>query len=344
MAQKLTKIKSLGERQTYNIGINTEEHLWVYKGLINRNSFNMPHSYAYSLVGYVQAYLKTYYPIEFWVATLNSIDRGEEKHEQSSLGKYIYSISRNNIRVIPPNVNKSGVMFEATEDNEIPFAMSYIKGVSKGANKVIEHRPYENWDDLLEKSIKNKFNKTIMKGLIFSGAADFNDDIEARPYKWLLYLKKRKGKKKDKKAAKEIEEYLNNWPTYFDLIETEYDYCKYSFTGIDKFVENRPALRNLKPISERDPQKKMWVLLGYISDITKKKSKKSGKEYVLVTVTDFRDVISIFAFGEDYRQKIFDKYGKGQVVKIGVKNDNGWLKLPWEKEYNGKFPIELIED
>src|SRR6056297_972869 len=102
MAQKITKIKSLGDRQTYNFGINTPEHLWDYKGLISEQSFNAPHSYAYSLVGYVQAYLKNYYPVEFWVATLNTIERGQEKHNQSSLGKYIHSISKNGIKVIPP--------------------------------------------------------------------------------------------------------------------------------------------------------------------------------------------------------------------------------------------------
>lgn len=310
-------------------------------------SFNAPHSFAYSLVGYVQAYLKTYYPIEFWVATLNTIDRGEEKHNQSSLGKYIHSISRNGIRVIPPNVNKSGMEFQATNSNEIAFALSYIKNAGKGVDRVIENRPYKDWDDFLNKSIEYKFNKSVVKGLIFAGAADFEDDIEDRPYKWALYLKAKKGEKKNKKLSKEIEEFLENeWPEYFDLIEMEYDYCKYSFTGIDEYLESirstHKTEENLIGISERNPDHKLWSLAGYISDISTKKSKKSGNEYVLITVTDFRDSISVFAFGNDYRQKIFEKFKKGMIVKIGVKNDSGWLKLPWEKEYNGKFPIKKL--
>lgn len=306
-------------------------------------SFNMPHSYAYSLMGYVQAWLKTYYPLEFWVATLNTIERGQEKHNQSSLGKYIHSIQSGGIHVRKPDINKSGIDFEAADDNSIPFALSYIKDVSKGAEIVIANRPYADWDEFLEKALKYKFNKRIIKGLIFSGAVDFEDDIEARPYKWMLYLTAKKGNRSNKKLAQEIEDFQENeWPEYFDLIEIEYDYCKYSFTGIDEYLKRDSKSKNLKSVSERDPQKKLWVLVGYISDITTKKSKKSNNEYVLITVTDFRDSISVFAFGADYRNKIFGKFQKGQMVKIGIKNDGGWFKLPWEKEYNGKFPIEII--
>lgn len=348
MAQKIVSIKSLGEKQTYNFGIDTPEHLWDYKGLISNQSFNMPHSYAYSLLGYVQAYLKTYYPLEFWTATLNTIDRGLEKHNQSSLGKYLNAMQSSGIPVRPPNVNTSGLNFIAAEDDTIPFALSYIKDVSKGANKIIEHRPYKDWDEFVEKMVKQKINKRVVRGLIFAGAVDFDDDIEARPYKWLIYLTA-KGQKKlkdgtvkmDPKIKKEIDEFQQEIPGMFDLIQIEYDYCKYSFTGIDHYLKDT-RYKTAKTISDRDPQKKLWVLVGYITDISKKKSKKSGNEYALVTVSDFRDSISVFGFGSNYMSKIFGGFQKGQLVKVGVKNDGGWLKLPWEKEYNGKFPIEVI--
>lgn len=305
-------------------------------------SFNMPHSYAYSLMGYVQSYLKTYYPIEFWVATLNTISRGQEKNDQSSLGKYIHSItSASGIEVFKPDVNYSGVNFEA-RDGKIYFALSYVKDVSNGAEEVIKYRPYKDWDDFVQKAIENKLNKRIVRGLIFSGACDFEDPIESRPYKWLLFLTAKKENKKNKKITEEVEEYQANMPTQFDLIQIEYNYCKYSFTGLDTQLKTNKKLANLTPISERDPQKKLWVLVGYIADISTKKSKKSGGEYVLVSVTDFKETISVFAFGEAFRERILGKYHKGQLVKIGVKNDSGWLKLPWEKEYNGKFPIEVV--
>ncbi len=428
------------------------EAQWKQLMLQAKYAFNMPHSYSYSLMGYIQACLKCYWPVEFWTATLNTIDRGQEKHSQSSLNRYIYSIHRSGIKVLPPDVNKSGITFES-EDGTILFALSYIKDVSKGAEDIIKMRPYKDWDDFLKKittPIKKKrkepiasayreipddvrfkemwpcikesggdikmaakltekyanvmevrdliienrgyikdcknesknsvseetlkkwikrpvpstgdsvvnpsggiyeflpINKRVTKALIFSGAVDFDGDIEDRPRKWLSYLEakgqralKDGTKRWNSKAKAEYDEFKNAMPETFDLIEREYNYCKYSFTGIDAFLKDS-KYKYLKTISERDRNKKLWVLVGYISDVSVKKSQKSGKEYVLITVTDFRDTISVFAFGEDYRNKILGTYQKGQLVKIGIKNDSNWLRLPWEKEYIGKFPIEIL--
>lgn len=313
------------------------EAQWIQLMLQAKYAFNMPHSYAYSLMGYVQAYLKCYYPIEFWTATLNTIDRGQEKHNQSTLGKYINAISSSGINIHPPDVNNSAFDFQAKGD-DIYFALSYIKDVSKGANSIIENRPYADWDDFLAKSIEHKMHKSVVRGAIFSGAADFGDDMEARPYKWLLHLA---GKKKNKKLTEEIEEYKNDMPEKYEIIQKEYDFCKYSFTGMAEFLKDS-KYKNVKPVSERDPSKKLWVLIGYIENIEIKKSKKNNTEYVFITITDFRDSISIFAFGKEFRDKIIGNFHKGQMVKVGVKNDSQFLKLPWEKEYQGKFPIEVL--
>jgi DNA polymerase III alpha subunit len=423
--QKIIEEDEWGEKEAKEYA----EVQWKQLMLQAKYAFNMPHSYAYSLMGYVQAYLKCYYPVEFWTATLNTIERGQEKHNQSSLGKYINAIQNSKINVHPPDINLSGINFEST-NGDIYFALSYIKDVSKGAEDIIKMRPYKDWEDFLDKvtqagtsssknrnriysneevidnyeefvakesqfktvnefkkkigdwkcskikvttknlvvnacksgidinnndkiidwiknstrdsfanNIKGAINKRIVRGLIFSGAVDFEDDIDARPYKWLLYLAQ---KKKNKKVRAEIDEYQNNMPPKYELIHIEYDYCKYSFTGIDAFLKNS-KYKNIKTISERDLQKKLWVLIGYISDISVKKSKKSGNEYVLITVTDFRDTISVFAFGSNFRDRILGTYNKGQLVKIGIKNDSNWLKLPWDREYNNQFPIEVIE-
>jgi len=320
---------------------------WKQIMLQAKYAFNMPHSYAYSLMGYVQAYLKCYYPLEFWTASLNTIDRGQEKHGQSSLGKYINSINKAGIKVHRPNINKSGILFESDKDG-IYFALSYIKDTGKGAESIIKYRPYKNWEDFLKKAVKNKINKSVVKGCIFSGAADFDDTIEERPYKWLLYLAE-KGKKVlksggtswDKKIKKELDEFQKNMPEIYQLIQIEYEYCKYSFHGFKDILEGTKYC-GLKTISDRDQDKKLWVLAAYIDDVKIKKSKKSGNEYVLITITDFREAISVFAFGEQNRKDIIGKFTKGQLVKIAIKNDSNWLKLCWPSEVGNKPAIQII--
>jgi len=347
MAQKIISIKSIGEKHIYNFGIDTPEHLWMHNTMVTKNCFNMPHSYAYSLMGYVQAYLKYYYPLEFWTASLNTIDRGKEKYGQSSLGKYINEIDKAGITVHPPNVNKSGIAFES-DDTGIYFALSYIKDVSKGAAQIIPHRPYKDWDDFIAKAITHKINKSVVKGLIFSGAVDFGEDMEQRPYKWLLYLAE-KGKKKlksgeyswNKKVKEELDKFQENMPKIFELVEQEYEYCKYSFKGFGDILSDT-KYKNLKTVSQRDEKKKLWVLAAYITDVSTKKSKKSGKEYVLLTITDFREAISVFVFWDEAKKDIMTNYHKGDLVKIAVNNDSNWLKLAHRSLIGNSAPIQKI--
>ena len=230
------------------------------------------------------------------------------------------------------------------KNSKIYFALSYIKGVASGAEPIIGNRPYEDWDDFLEKAIKLKFNKRVVHGLIFSGACDFDEEVDDRPYKWLQYLTLRK---KGKKALEEIEEakkkYFKNGASIYVVISEEYDLLKYSFTGIHSAVQGTKY--SLVPlVSDRDPHKKLWVLLGYIDNMKMKKSKKSGKSYLLLTLTDFREPLQVYVFG-DYKTIIQEKFHKGQLVKCAIKNDNNWPKLPWASEIGlprDQLPIEVL--
>lgn len=288
-------------------------------------SFNMPHSYAYSLIGYVQAWFKTYFPVEFWVATLNTIDRGREKYNQSSLGRYIYKINKSGIVVKKPDVNRSDVNFIADGD-DIYFALSYIKDIGNSSAVVVENRSYKNWGDFLQKAKSKKINKRVVKALIFSGALDFDEDVLKRNDKWNEYCKK-----------EEKVEF-----NYHKLIEIEYDYCKYSFTGVPKFILEKNTGSRL--VSEFDYSKKLASVIGYVEDIANKKSKKSGNNYILLTITDFRSSISIFVFGAENKEYISNNIKKGDFVKVVVENDDRWLKLPMFKNHGLDRPIKVIKE
>jgi DNA polymerase III alpha subunit len=314
-------------------------------------AFNMPHSYAYSLMGYVQAYLKCYYPIEFWCSTLNTIDRGQEKHGQSTLGNYIYNITKSKIQFGKPDVNKSLKDFYG-EDNKIYFALSYIKSVGASADTIISQRPYTSWEDFLEKAKKNKFNKRVVKSLVFSGALDFDDDMTNRPYKWLDYISERKNKKDRIKEQEETKKkFLRNVGTdkekvlKYELVKSEYDLLKYSFTGISETMKGKKfdKYKNIPTVSKRDQSKKFFSILGYIDKIMIQKSKKSGNQYLLLTITDFQESLSIYVFG-DQKNDIQNNpdMAVGKLIKVCVKNENGWIKLPWESELGGAYPIEII--
>lgn len=120
-------------------------------------SFNKAHSQSYGYMAYITAYLKTHYPLEFYVATINSEDGNQEK-----ILPYIQEIKRKGIEILPPDLRHS--QREWTVDgNAIRVGLAYIKGINK-----IE-KPHEYTID----AIFSKYTKLQLEGLVGSGALDF---------------------------------------------------------------------------------------------------------------------------------------------------------------------------
>lgn len=120
-------------------------------------NFNKSHSQSYGYMAYITAYLKAHYPLEFYVATINSEDGNQEK-----ILPYIQEIKRKGIEILPPDLRHS--QREWTVDgNAIRVGLAYIKGI----NKI--DKPHEYTID----TIFSKYTKLQLEGLVGSGALDF---------------------------------------------------------------------------------------------------------------------------------------------------------------------------
>lgn len=127
----------------------TEEQInkiWALLVKQSLYSFNKGHSTAYGLLSYVTAWLKTYYPLPFMTALLNS-----EKGNYSQISKYINECKRMSIKVLEASINKSTMDF-TIDGNNILFGLSMIKNVGDTITKTtIENRPYNSFNDFIEK-------------------------------------------------------------------------------------------------------------------------------------------------------------------------------------------------
>ncbi len=86
---------------------------------------------AYALITYQTAYLKANYPVEFMAASMSlDIDNTDK------LAELRQDAQRLGIKVEPPNVNRSGVVFEV-HDGAIRYALAAIKGVGRAAVEAI---------------------------------------------------------------------------------------------------------------------------------------------------------------------------------------------------------------
>ena len=92
--------------------------------------FNKSHSAAYAILAWQTAYLKAHYPAEFMAATLSSV------MDSDKIAVYIEQARRMNLKILPPDINSSGVQFCA-EGDKIYFALSAVKGLGESIIKFV---------------------------------------------------------------------------------------------------------------------------------------------------------------------------------------------------------------
>ena len=128
--------------------------------------FNKSHAACYSYITLLTAYLKRYYPVEFF-ASVFSVQKEEDKR-----AKYIKVAENMGIRIQTPDINVSGKDFTPiTEDDTILYGLGSIKGVGEAAvEELIKLRPFTSLNDILERVPKKAVNKRVGISLIKSGA------------------------------------------------------------------------------------------------------------------------------------------------------------------------------
>lgn len=135
--------------------------------------FNKSHAAAYCVVAAHTAWLKNYYPVEFYAALLSMSMADTDK-----IVKYVKDAQVHRIEVVPPHINHSEFKF-SVEGDSILFSLGAIKGVGEGAVQSIvearERQPQKRFDTLnqfFEEVDLKKVNKKTLEALIKAGAMD----------------------------------------------------------------------------------------------------------------------------------------------------------------------------
>ena len=134
-------------------------------------AFNKSHAAAYAFVSYQTAYLKAHYPRQFMAALLTSVLENTDK-----VIEYIGECGRMGIKVLPPDVNKSGEGF--TVDGEaIRFGLLAVKNIGRGFIRELTAEREENgrflsFSDFCERMYGKEMNKRALESLIKSGSLD----------------------------------------------------------------------------------------------------------------------------------------------------------------------------
>ena len=135
--------------------------------------FNKSHAAAYSVITAQTAWIKHYYPAEFFAALLST-----EVGDTDKVVKYVKDAQKRGIQVRPPHINFSDYLF-TVKGEEIYFGLGGIKGVGSAAVEAIlearsrlPDKKFSSLQEFFEAVDLRRVNKKVIESLIKAGAFD----------------------------------------------------------------------------------------------------------------------------------------------------------------------------
>ncbi len=306
-------------------------------------AFNKSHAAAYAVLAYQTAYLKNYYPNQFFASILNNrIDKIEE------ISKYLAYLKSKKIQVLFPDVNKSGAYFKC-EGEGIRVGLVGLKNVGLGViNNIVDERTkngkFTSFEDFINRCMNLGINKRLVESLILSGAfdsfgvnrrvlmeihADYMDRVsEANKRKNDLQisffgtlLDKDEGLKIEypnlpefNSKEKLINEkavlgvYLSGHP--LEDFKTQFNSFSFNTDVLNYYELDEEENKIYTEIKEDMP-----VVMGGIISEFKKLTTRSGTNMAFIQLEDLYGTIEVIAFPKIY-EKFRDAIKNEEIVKI----------------------------
>jgi len=266
-------------------GIERDEAqaLWDKFEFFSGYGFNKSHAVSYSIISYQCAWLWNYYPAEWMAAFL-------DKEPETRKEKAINIAKRFGFDIAPLDLNKSGVVWEISEDGKTLIQpLTSIKGLGAAAiEQILANRPICSAEELLfnENITYSKLNKKSLDALCRGGALDniVDDRFTGRKHFWSACVVDRP------KNLKKLGENIETYRPEGDFTEEEVIQFKTDLTGVfpinlvisDETVQ-RLQDKFIPPVSEFDQE--LQVCWFIPRKVVARKTKK-GKDYWIVEVID----------------------------------------------------------
>lgn len=307
--------------------------------------FNKSHSAAYALLSYQTAYLKTHYPIEFYIALLNN----EIEMNNARFPEIIDDALRNGIEALPPDINYSSAYF-SIESGKIRFGLGAIKNVGVASIQDVETERTQNGKfkdlyDFCSRINVQKLKKNSIEYLIYAGAFDFMKLSRASLIAALPKI-----------TESASEESVKNMDSLFEFAGNgDYEVFTYpkieEYQRIEKLMYEREALgfylsehplnkfsEEIKFIGKYDlsnideiPEGAEFYVAGVITEIKRKLDKKNQTmaSCFLDTLSGSMETIIFSSVYDKFRDLIFDN----NIVYVFGRLD---------KQYSNRFTAQKI--
>ena len=293
--------------------------------------FNKSHAAAYAIIAYQTAYLKTYFPQEFFAASMSM-----ELSNQKKLSEFCEEIKRLNINIVRPDINSCFADF-CSEDNNFYYALGAIKNVGyESVSNIIVERDkngkFKSVSDFLTRVNPKDINKLQLEGLTKAGAFDSIVDNRRSFYESIPNLILKSKSIFENISQNQIELFTNNGNDYEDKLVTKKEEWKFQekmlkeFETIGFYLSDHPLNQYKDIFNEYNITKYSdfisnnnqleSMVAATILKIQEKKTQK-GTSYAIIKFSDLGGIFELFVFSDIFelnRENIKD--GKSVIITL----------------------------
>ena len=304
--------------------------------------FNKSHAAAYAIISYQTAFLKTYYPKEFFAASMTM-----DISNQNKLSEFHEELKRININVVRPDINKCYADFKFDEKN-FYYALGGIKSVGFDAiSNVVKERlangEFKSINDFLNRVNPKDINKLQLEGLVKAGAFDNIEKNRQALFNSIPNFILKTKNIHENKAANQIDLFGADEEQDNEIILNMEDWkfedrLSREFEAVGFFISDHP-LNQFKEIFDdykiidyikfnSDDNIKDANIAATLLKISERKTAK-GNSYGVIKFTDLTSVFELFIFSDilELNREILIE-GNSLIITLikTISNDENKLK------------------
>ena len=316
--------------------------------------FNKSHAAAYAVIAYQTAFLKTYYPHEFFVASMSM-----ELSNQKKLSEFYEELKRLKIKIVRPDINKSNADFSSDGKN-FYYALGAIKNVGyESILNVVKERldngEFKSISDFINRINPKDINKLQMEGLVQAGCFDLFSSNRKSLFNSIPNLILKSKNIHENKFLNQINLFEENEIEDNYILENIDDWdldikLSKEFETLGFYISDHPLnqyrsiYNNYNIINYDDFENNIDILSSNIActvlKVQEKKTQK-GSSYVIAKFSDLSNVFELFIFSEIFETNR-DKLIEGNSLMITLIK-NYIDKDKSQKRINVKKIISLNE-
>jgi len=316
--------------------------------------FNKSHAAAYAVIAYQTAYLKTYFPHEFFAASMSM-----ELSNQKKLSEFYEELKRLNIKIIRPDINKCFAEF-TSNGTDFLYALGAIKNVGYDAvsNIIIEREKngkFKNLTDFIKRIDPKDINKLQLEGLVKAGAFDNLNNNRQALFNSIPNLILKSKNNFENKIANQIDLFNDEVESEEEIVEDIEDWnidirLSKEFETLGFFISDHP-LNQYKSVFEQynilyydDFENDKSTLSSNVACTvlkTQEKKTQKGTSYAIVKFSDLSSSFELFIFSDIFeinREQLVE--GNSLMITL-IKNYLDENKT--QKKINVKKIISLKE-